>query len=101
MAKPSRYLAVLTAMVAMPLLAAPADDVKIRIAGLREMGAAFKAVNDGLRAGEPQTMLIQLSARQIVNASRAQYRWFPAGSGNADLLRAEARKLGGTCKVLS
>jgi cytochrome c556 len=69
------------AAIAAPLLAAPADQVRTRIEGLRELGAAFKAVNDGLRSSQPQTMLIQISARQIRNASSAIYNWFPAGSG--------------------
>lgn len=68
-------------LVAAPLLAAPADVVRTRIAGLRELGAAFKNANDALRGGEPQTIVIQQSAREIVNASRAQYQWFPAGTG--------------------
>lgn len=68
-------------LVAVPLLAAPADTVRSRIAGLRELGAAFKNVNDALRGGEPQTILIQQSAREIQNAARAQYQWFPAGTG--------------------
>lgn len=127
------------AALAVPLLAAPADMVRARIEGYRELGAAFKAVNDGLRGSELQTILIQQSARQIRNAARAQYGWFPAGSdasagvrtaakpeiwtqgvqfkakqdafvaaadsfarvaatGNAAAIRAEARKLGATCK---
>jgi cytochrome c556 len=125
--------------IAAPLLAAPADQVRARIANYRELGAAFKAVNDGLRGSELQTVLIQQSARQIRNAARAQYTLFPAGSdasagvrtaakpeiwqqplqfktaqdnfaraadaffavasrGDADAIRTEARKLGGTCK---
>ncbi|MBW8753703.1 MAG: cytochrome c [Sphingomonadales bacterium] len=67
--------------IAAPLLAAPADQVKTRVAGLRELGAAFKAVNDGLRSPTPQTILIQMSARQIRNAAQQQYNWFPVGSG--------------------
>jgi cytochrome c556 len=69
------------ALVAAPLLASPADVVKTRIAGLRELGAAFKAVNDGVHASEPQTILIQQSARQIRNAAGQMADWFPAGSG--------------------
>ena len=61
-------------------LAAPADVVRTRIAGFREMGAAFKAVNDGLR-GDPQMILIQQSARQIRNAANQMPGWFPQGSG--------------------
>jgi cytochrome c556 len=67
-------------MIAAPLLAAPADVVRQRIAGLRELGAAFKNVNDSLR-GEPQLIVIRQSAREIRNAAQAQYRWFPAGTG--------------------
>ena len=134
-------IAVLAVAVATPLIAAatPADAVRTRVSGLRELGAAFKSVNDALRSPTPQTMLIQISARQISGAARAQYNWFPAGSGpqaglktaakpaiwgqsarfkqaqdafatqatafqraaqggNMDLVRAEARKLGQTCK---
>jgi cytochrome c556 len=81
----------LFALVSAPLLATPADSVRIRVAGFREMGAAFKAVNDGLRGSEVQTILIQQSARQIRNASQAQYQWFPAGSGPQPGLRTHAK----------
>lgn len=124
---------------ATPLLAAPSDTVRNRIDGYRELGASFKSVNDSLRGPSPQLTMLRMSARQIVSASRAQYSWFPAGSGaetrlktaakpeiwsqsarfraaqdafatqatvfaqavngtNADAIRAEARKLGQTCK---
>ena len=66
---------------ASPLLASPADDVRSRIAGFRELGASFKTVNDSLRTPETQTILVQMAARQIVNAARAMPTWFPAGSG--------------------
>ena len=58
-----------------------AEAVRTRVAGLRELGAAFKNVSDGMRGGEPQVILIQQSARQIKNASAAMDGWFPAGSG--------------------
>jgi cytochrome c556 len=61
--------------------AAPADIVATRVAALRELGAAFKNVNDELKSGTPQLYIIQLSARQIRDAAKAQYSWFPAGSG--------------------
>lgn len=79
---PVRLLASLAlAGLAAPLLAAPVDQARARINGFRELGAAFKAVNDGLRSPQPQTVLIQMSARQIRNAATQQYAWFPAGSG--------------------
>lgn len=134
----STLIAGALALLGAPLLAAPADQIRARITGYRELGAAFKNVNDGLR-GDVQTVLIQQSAREIRNASRAQYGWFPAGTGpqagvktaakpeiwsrsaqfkaaqdafaqqadtfqraaaggNAAAIRAEARKLGATCK---
>lgn len=68
-------------LAASPLFAAPADDARVRIAGFRELGASFKTVNDALHYPEPQTMLIQIAARQIVNSSKALPSWFPAGSG--------------------
>lgn len=78
-AKPIALIAF--AATAVPLLANPAGDVRSRIAGYRDLGAAFKAVNDGLRGGNAQPAQIQQQARRIVAASQAQYRWFPAGSG--------------------
>jgi cytochrome c556 len=63
-----------------PVLAAASDTIRSRIASYRELGAAFKGANDALR-GEPQIVLLQQSARQISNASKQQYGWFPAGSG--------------------
>lgn len=77
-----RSLAVLgLALIAAPLLAAPADVVRTRQAGLRGMGAAFKNVMDGLRSGTPQPRVMQQSARVISSAARAQFGWFPAGTG--------------------
>lgn len=78
----ARYGASAVALaLAAPLLAAPTDAVATRVAGLRELGAAFKNVNDQIKSGTPQAMILQISARQIVSAARAQYGWFPAGSG--------------------
>ena len=76
---------------AVPLLAADADIVKSRIAGYREIGAAFKAINDQLRSGTPQPYLLQVSAREIANGTREQYRWFPAGSGPKPGVKTRAK----------
>ncbi len=70
--------------------AAPLDTIRTRITGYRELGAAFKGINDGLR-GEPQVVLIQLSARQVINASRQQYAWFPAGTGPQPGVKSAAK----------
>lgn len=64
-----------------PLLVGAADPVKSRIEAYRELGASFKNVNDELRKPEPSAYLIQLAARQISQTAKAQYGFFPAGSG--------------------
>lgn len=71
----------LLAAVAAPLLAAPVDQARTRVAGYRQLGANFKAVNDGLRAPSPPLPQIRAAARQIRTAAAQQYGWFPAGSG--------------------
>lgn len=68
-------------MLAAPFLIGAADPVKSRIEVYRELGASFKNVNDELRKPTPQTYLIQLAARQIGQTAKAQYGFFPAGSG--------------------
>lgn len=83
--------AAVAAIAATPLLAAPADTIRARISGYRELGAAFKNVNDGLRAGEPQTIMIQMSAREIRNIAQQQYGWFPAGTASAPGVRSKAK----------
>lgn len=131
-------VAVAVAAFTAPLLAAPADTIRTRIAGYKDLGAAFKAVNDGLR-GTPNVAAIRAATPRITAHARAQYAWFPRGTGpgpglktgakpeiwtqagqfkaaqdafagqaaalqraaaggNVDAIRAEARKLGGTCK---
>ncbi|MET1755850.1 cytochrome c [Novosphingobium sp. RD2P27] len=75
-------LAALTlAGVAAPLLAAPADAVRARIAGYKHLGAAFKAVNDGLRRPSPDKAELLGAARTIRQSAAQQYKWFPRGSG--------------------
>jgi cytochrome c556 len=68
------------APAATPAPMAPADAIRAREAGFKEMGAAFKNVMDGMR-GEPQLIVVQQSARMIKAHSQNIYRWFPAGSG--------------------
>jgi cytochrome c556 len=83
--------AVSTAVMATSLAATPADDVRLRVTGLRELGAAFKSATDGLRGGEVQTILVQQAARQIVSTSRQMPRWFPSGSGPQPGLKTAAK----------
>lgn len=78
-------------LLASPLLASPADDARSRISNFRELGASFKTVNDAIRTPEPQVMLVQIAARQIVNASRQMPGWFPTGSGPESGAKTKAK----------
>lgn len=71
--------------------ASPADQIATRIAGLRELGAAMKAIKDGIAPPEVQTILVQQAARQIVNGSSQMPGWFPTGSGPAPGLKTAAK----------
>ena len=64
-----------------PLAAAPVDPVKARINGFRELGTAFKNVNDKLKSDTPPLFLIQISGREIQSIAGQMKNWFPAGSG--------------------
>ena len=81
----------LVGFAAVPSPAAAPDIVKARLAGYRELGAAFKNVNDELRSGTPQAYVLQLSARQIRDAAKAQYGWFPRGTGPQPGLKTAAK----------
>ncbi|MBC2660425.1 cytochrome c [Novosphingobium flavum] len=87
-----RCVAVLLAGgLATPLVGAAPDAIRARIETYRELGASFKAVNDGLRTDEVQTVLIGQAARHIRNVAQAQYGLFPPGSGPAPGLKTKAR----------
>lgn len=90
--RPSRVAALTLALLAVPVLAAPADQIRTRVAGYKQLGAAYKAVNDALRRGEPQPAVLQKSAAAIAASARSQYKWFPAGSGPQKGVRTDARR---------
>jgi len=58
-----------------------AQTIGARQAGYKQMGAAFKTINDQLRASAPDTAAIAAAAQRIGEISKAQYGWFPKGSG--------------------
>lgn len=82
-------VALVAALATSPVLAQ--DALKSRLASFREIGAAFKNVNDQLRSDTPQVFVIQVSAREIRNLARSQYTWFPAGSGPAPGVKTRAK----------
>ncbi|MET0363931.1 MAG: cytochrome c [Sphingobium sp.] len=80
-------------IVGTPLLAADGDPVAARIHGYRDLGSAFKNVQDELRSSTPQPYILQLSARQIRDTARQQYGWFPAGSGPRPGVKTAAKPI--------
>jgi cytochrome c556 len=59
----------------------PSVVVEGRRANLRDLGAAFKAVNDELKKSSPSLPVIRQYARQIHDLAEQQRFWFPVGSG--------------------
>ncbi len=74
-----------------PLSAAPADAIRTRVAGFRDLGASFKSLNDALRKGDANPAVITQATRRIRDISRAQYGWFPRGSGPASGMKTAAK----------
>lgn len=54
--------------------------IEDRIAGFRDMGAAFKNITDELKSAQPNTAHIKNSARVVRDYSVLIAEWFPAGS---------------------
>jgi cytochrome c556 len=79
------------AVAAAPLIAAPADQVRLRVSTYRSLGAAFKTVTDALRSGQLQTPQVRQAAARIGDVARRQYGLFPAGSGPRPGVKTAAR----------
>lgn len=68
---------------------APSNAVALRVAGYKDLGAAFKGVNDELRRGSIGQM--PGLAKRISAAAKSQYRWYPAGSGPSKGIKTAAK----------
>lgn len=55
--------------------------VAARQAGFKQIGAAFKAVNDELRAGKPDLAAVASAAARLEGHAGQLPTWFPRGSG--------------------
>ena len=65
--------------------------VKQRQANFQDMGAAFKAISDELRAGRPDSTTTDFSIDSVVRYGRQVKDWFPAGSGPELGIKMEAK----------
>lgn len=64
----------------------PEPIIQGRQAGLRDIGAAFKAISDELKASSPVLATLRHNAKQIEDLTTQQKFWFPAGTGpDADI----------------
>lgn len=59
----------------------PQPVIEGRQAGLRDIGAAFKAITDELKKSTPSLPVIRQYARQIDDLAKQQKFWFPPGTG--------------------
>jgi cytochrome c556 len=57
------------------------EAVAMRVNAYRETGAAFKTINDQLKSGLFVKIMLRTSARTIAANAKAQYGWYPSGSG--------------------
>ncbi|SNS30752.1 Cytochrome c556 [Sphingomonas laterariae] len=83
------------AVFATPVTAAAptiAAAVKARKANYKEIGGAFKTINDEVKTGSPDIATIRPLARDIANRAAGQMKWFPKGSGpeSGEKTRAKA-----------
>lgn len=76
-------------LLSVPALAGGADQIRARVAGFRQLGAAYKSVNDGLRAGD--LAKVRQASGQIGNTARGIYAWFPRGSAAAPGVKTLAK----------
>jgi cytochrome c556 len=59
----------------------PKPVIEGRQAALRDIGAAFKGINDEFKKSQPALGMIRQYARQIDELSQQQKFWFPPGTG--------------------
>lgn len=68
-----------------------ADLVSARQARFREIGAAFKAINDELKKDAPVKYVLSSSAARIASALAEVRPMFPAGTGQGSGLKTKAK----------
>jgi cytochrome c556 len=69
----------------------PKPVIEGRQAALRDIGAAFKGINDEFKKSQPALGMIRQYARQIDELSKEQQFWFPPGTGPESDIETLAR----------
>jgi cytochrome c556 len=70
---------------------AGAQAVAARQANFKQLGGAFKSLNDQLKAGKPDLAVIKASAQKMRDLAAQEATWFPAGSGPEAGVKTGAR----------
>lgn len=71
----------------------PQPVIEGRQAALRDIGAAFKNINDELKRSQPSIPLIRQNANQIDDLVKQQRFWFVAGTGPETEIEMKAKAL--------
>jgi cytochrome c556 len=71
----------------------PAPVIEGRQSALRDIGAAFKGINDEFKKGNPSLPLIRQYATQIDDLVKQQKFWFPPGTGPESEIETQAKPL--------
>jgi cytochrome c556 len=66
------------------------QQIEARQHNMKDLGGAFKAVNDQLKLPEPQLEAIRLAAQEIRNHAQEVANWFPAGTGPESGVKTDA-----------
>ena len=85
-------LAVATASFAYAASPAIVAAITARKANYKEIGGAFKTINDEIKTGAPDLATIRPLARDLLTRASGQLRYFPKGSGpeSGEKTRAKA-----------
>lgn len=62
-----------------------------RIRNFKDIGAAFKAVNDEVKAGRFESATVKYSVKSISSITVNMHKWFPEGSGPESGLTTKAK----------
>ncbi len=68
------------------------DQIVSRQSNLSDLGAAFKAIGDEVRAGRPTSTTVEFSAQSVARYADQIGGWFPEGSGPDSGLETDAKE---------
>jgi cytochrome c556 len=90
--KTFRILAI-AALASAPVMAAapaPQDIINARMAGMKKMGGAMKAIGEQLKTGAPDKAIVTAAAQTITATAKGQGKLFPANTKPAAGLKTGA-----------